>query len=88
MWPAVLAIILVAGAVWTQVVLVATWCMEGANTWILQIVGRVMGIGGETFSRILDWDDRSTAVLFGDGAGAHRYMETKRARGKVVLAVD
>jgi 3-oxoacyl-[acyl-carrier-protein] synthase-3 len=27
-------------------------------------------IGAEVYSRILDWDDRSTAVLFGDGAGA------------------
>lgn len=27
-------------------------------------------IGAETFSRILDWNDRGTAVLFGDGAGA------------------
>ncbi len=27
-------------------------------------------IGAETFSRIVDWDDRSTCVLFGDGAGA------------------
>ena len=27
-------------------------------------------IGAETFSRILDWDDRATSVLFGDGAGA------------------
>jgi 3-oxoacyl-[acyl-carrier-protein] synthase-3 len=27
-------------------------------------------IGAETFSRILDWDDRQTCVLFGDGAGA------------------
>jgi len=27
-------------------------------------------IGSETFSRILDWEDRSTCVLFGDGAGA------------------
>ena len=27
-------------------------------------------IGSETFSRILDWDDRGTCVLFGDGAGA------------------
>lgn len=30
----------------------------------------VMVIGAETFSRILDWEDRSTCVLFGDGAGA------------------
>ena len=27
-------------------------------------------VGAETFSRILDWQDRSTCVLFGDGAGA------------------
>jgi 3-oxoacyl-[acyl-carrier-protein] synthase III len=27
-------------------------------------------VGAETFSRILDWDDRGTCVLFGDGAGA------------------
>ncbi len=30
----------------------------------------VLVIGAETFSRILDWRDRSTCVLFGDGAGA------------------
>jgi 3-oxoacyl-[acyl-carrier-protein] synthase-3 len=30
----------------------------------------VMVLGAETFSRILDWDDRATCVLFGDGAGA------------------
>ena len=33
-------------------------------------VKRVMVIGAETFSRILDWEDRTTCVLFGDGAGA------------------
>jgi 3-oxoacyl-[acyl-carrier-protein] synthase-3 len=31
---------------------------------------RVMVIGAETFSRIMDWQDRGTCVLFGDGAGA------------------
>ena len=31
---------------------------------------RALVIGAETFSRILDWSDRSTCVLFGDGAGA------------------
>ncbi len=31
---------------------------------------RVLLIGAETMSRIVDWDDRSTAILFGDGAGA------------------
>ena len=33
-------------------------------------VGTALVIGAETFSRILDWRDRSTCVLFGDGAGA------------------
>jgi 3-oxoacyl-[acyl-carrier-protein] synthase III len=33
-------------------------------------VERVLLIGSETLSRITDWDDRSTAVLFADGAGA------------------
>jgi 3-oxoacyl-[acyl-carrier-protein] synthase III len=31
---------------------------------------RAVVVGAETFSRILDWNDRSTCVLFGDGAGA------------------
>ncbi len=31
---------------------------------------KALVIGAETFSRILDWEDRSTCVLFGDGAGA------------------
>jgi len=33
-------------------------------------VKRALVIGAEIFSRILDWDDRGTCVLFGDGAGA------------------
>jgi len=31
---------------------------------------RALVIGAETFSRILDWEDRTTCILFGDGAGA------------------
>jgi 3-oxoacyl-[acyl-carrier-protein] synthase-3 len=34
------------------------------------MANRALVIGSETFSRILDWEDRSTCVLFGDGAGA------------------
>lgn len=33
-------------------------------------VNNVLVIGAETFSRIIDWTDRNTCVLFGDGAGA------------------
>jgi 3-oxoacyl-[acyl-carrier-protein] synthase-3 len=38
-------------------------------------------IGAETFSRILDWEDRSTCVLFGDGAGAILLQATPGERG-------
>jgi 3-oxoacyl-[acyl-carrier-protein] synthase-3 len=33
-------------------------------------VKRALVVGAETFSRLLNWDDRNTCVLFGDGAGA------------------
>ena len=33
-------------------------------------VGRALVVGADTHSRLLDWSDRSTCVLFGDGAGA------------------
>lgn len=41
---------------------------------------RVLVIGAETFSRILDWTDRGTCVLFGDGAGAV-VLEAGEGRG-------
>jgi len=36
-------------------------------------------LGGEILSRILDWDDRATAVIFGDGAGAAILQPTEEA---------
>ncbi len=42
---------------------------------------RAMVIGAETFSRILDWSDRTTCVLFGDGAGA-LVLEAQSASGE------
>jgi 3-oxoacyl-[acyl-carrier-protein] synthase-3 len=44
-----------------------------ANATALIVAGqaqRILVIGAETFSRLMDWTDRSTCVLFGDGAGA------------------
>ena len=38
-------------------------------------------IGSETFSRILDWEDRATCVLFGDGAGAMVLKSEEGERG-------
>ncbi|MFN3845762.1 MAG: beta-ketoacyl-ACP synthase III [Paracoccaceae bacterium] len=47
------------------------FALTTANAMILSgQVKRVMVIGAETFSRLMDWTDRSTCVLFGDGAGA------------------
>ncbi len=47
------------------------YALANANALILSgQASRVLVIGAETFSRILDWEDRSTCVLFGDGAGA------------------
>ena len=43
---------------------------------------RALVIGAETFSRILDWSDRGTCVLFGDGAGAV-VLETLEGAGTI-----
>ncbi|SEM42606.1 3-oxoacyl-[acyl-carrier-protein] synthase III [Loktanella fryxellensis] len=47
------------------------YALATANGMIMSGQARtVLVIGAETFSRIMDWTDRSTCVLFGDGAGA------------------
>ena len=47
------------------------YALTNANALILSgQAERILVIGAETFSRIMDWTDRSTCVLFGDGAGA------------------
>ena len=52
---------------------------------------RILVIGAETFSRLMDWTDRSTCVLFGDGAGA-LVLEATKGNGtsadRGVLATD
>lgn len=57
------------------------FALSNANALILSgQAKRVMVIGAETFSRIMDWDDRGTCVLFGDGAGA-LILEAQDAAG-------
>ena len=47
------------------------YALSNANAMILSgQAKRILVIGAETFSKIMDWSDRSTCVLFGDGAGA------------------
>ena len=41
---------------------------------------RALVVGGDVLSKILDWSDRSTLVLFGDGAGAVMLESTDRGR--------
>ena len=52
---------------------------------------RVLVIGAETFSRLMDWTDRTTCVLFGDGAGA-LILEGQEGTGDVgdrgILSTD
>lgn len=52
------------------------------------LASRALVIGAETFSRILDWEDRTTCVLFGDGAGAVvlEAVDAEDAAGAGVLA--
>lgn len=46
----------------------------------------VLVIGAETFSKILDWKDRNTCVLFGDGAGAVILQEVQEGYG--ILSIE
>lgn len=65
-----------------------------ANANALLVAGqakRVLVIGAETFSRIMNWEDRTTCVLFGDGAGA-LILEARDGTGenldRGILATD
>ncbi len=68
------------------------FAMANANALIVSgQVKRALVIGAETFSRIMDWTDRSTCVLFGDGAGA-LILEAAEGTGSTddagILSVD
>ena len=68
------------------------FALSNANALILSgQAKRVLVIGAETFSRIMDWSDRTTCVLFGDGAGAV-LLEAEEAAGTAqdrgILATD
>ncbi len=68
------------------------FALANANALILSgQAKRVLVIGAETFSRIMDWTDRATCVLFGDGAGA-LVLEAKEGDGtnadRGILATD
>ena len=52
---------------------------------------RILVIGAETFSRLMDWSDRATCVLFGDGAGAlvlEAVDQAGTAQDRGILATD
>ena len=68
------------------------FALANANALIVsQQADRVLVIGAETFSRIMDWTDRSTCVLFGDGAGAvvlEAQTGTGTTQDRGILSVD
>jgi len=58
------------------------FALATADSYIRSGMARhVLVIGAETFSRILDWEDRTTCVLFGDGAGAVVLAAEEEAEG-------
>jgi 3-oxoacyl-[acyl-carrier-protein] synthase-3 len=68
------------------------FALANANALILSgQAKKVMIIGAETFSRIMNWKDRSTCVLFGDGAGA-LILEAQEGNGdnkdRGIIATD
>ncbi|KGL02469.1 3-oxoacyl-ACP synthase [Thalassobacter sp. 16PALIMAR09] len=68
------------------------YALTNANGLILSgQAERVLVIGAETFSRIMNWEDRTTSVLFGDGAGA-LVLEKAEGQGtsddRGILATD
>ncbi|MDM7971372.1 MAG: beta-ketoacyl-ACP synthase III [Paracoccaceae bacterium] len=68
------------------------FALANANGMILSgQARRVLVIGAETFSQLMDWNDRSTCVLFGDGAGA-LILEAQEGEGdnadRGILASD
>jgi 3-oxoacyl-[acyl-carrier-protein] synthase III len=68
------------------------YALANANALILSgQARRVLVIGSETFSRLMDWNDRTTCVLFGDGAGAlllEATAGTGQPTDRGVLATD
>lgn len=60
--------------------------VQADNMIRLRQAQRVLVIGAEIYSRIVDWTDRSTCVLFGDGAGAVVLEARQEADGRGVLA--
>ncbi|PZX16001.1 3-oxoacyl-[acyl-carrier-protein] synthase-3 [Palleronia aestuarii] len=68
------------------------YALATANSMIMSgQAERVMVIGAETFSRIMDWTDRTTCVLFGDGAGAlvlEAAVEAGTNADRGILAAD
>ena len=68
------------------------YAMTMANSLIISgAAKRALVIGAETFSRLMDWSDRSSCVLFGDGAGALVLEATEQdgtAADRGILSTD
>ena len=59
------------------------YALTTANSLIVSgQINRALVIGSETFSKLMDWEDRSTCILFGDGAGAMLVAANSEANSK------
>lgn len=64
------------------------YALSVAHGWIeIGLCKNVLVIGAETMSRIVDWKDRSTCILFGDGAGAV-VLSKSDEKGRGILALS
>ena len=64
------------------------YALTVANSFIMSgAAKRVLVIGAETYSRIVDWNDRATCVLFGDGAAALLLQAEEGERGILHSAI-
>ena len=61
------------------------YAMSAADNFLLNNqASNALVIGSEIFSRILDWNDRSTCILFGDGAGAIVLSKNKKINSGII----
>ena len=65
------------------------YALQIADSFIkTQVTKRVAVVGAEIMSRIVDWNDRNTCVLFGDGAGAVILEQCEEQQNKGILDIN
>jgi 3-oxoacyl-[acyl-carrier-protein] synthase-3 len=65
------------------------YALAVAEGWLqMGLASKVLVIGAESMSRIIDWSDRKTSILFGDGAGAVILERNEHEKKRGILAIQ